>query len=363
MDVYLPLLAGKKVAIVTNQTGMVDDRHLVDTLLSRDVKLLTVFAPEHGFRGDADAGEKIGSYVDPITQINVVSLYGSSRKPRKEDISRHDVILFDIQDVGLRYFTYISTLHYVMQTCAETGVPLIILDRPNPNGMYVDGPVIEEKYRSFVGMHPIPVVHGMTLGELAQMINGEGWIKTDNTCEIKVITCLNYTHASCYELPVKPSPNLPNMRSIYLYPAICCLEGTVVSLGRGTDFPFQIYGHPTFGGLYSFKFTPRSVPGAKNPPLKDKTCYGMDLRTAPDDETVITRGVDLTYVIDCYNAFIRSNSAPQPFFNSMFEKLLGASYIRPMIEAGKTNEQIRVRWQTDVADFRAKRKPYLLYDE
>ncbi len=363
MDVYLPALKGKRVGLVTNHSGRVGERHLVDTLLACGVDLVTVFAPEHGFRGEADAGEKVGSYIDEKTGINVISLYGSSKKPRPADILRHDVILFDIQDVGLRYFTYLSTMHLVMETCAETGVKMIVLDRPNPNGMYVDGPVIEEKYRSFVGMHPIPVVHGMTLGELAGMINGEGWLGEGKICDISVVKCLNYTHATRYELPVKPSPNLPTMRSIYLYPSLCCLEGTVVSVGRGTAAPFEVFGHPAFKGFYKFKFTPRSTAGAKNPPLKDIECYGVDLTLLPDSETIISKGIDLGYVIDCYNTFYKTHTVQTAFFNQMFEKLLGAGYIRMMIEQGASPAQISARWQGDVAQFRTLRKKYLLYTE
>ncbi len=361
IDAYIGGLQGKKVGILTNHTGMVGGRHLVDTLLSLGVNVLAVFAPEHGFRGDADAGEKVGSYVDPKTGVNVISIYGSSRKPKQEDVRKLDVVLFDIQDVGLRYYTYLSSMHLMMETCAETGVPMIVLDRPNPNGMYIDGPVIETKYRSFVGMHPIPVVHGMTLGELAQMINGERWLAGGCTCELTVVPCRNYTHATRYALPVAPSPNLPNMRSVYLYSALCCMEGTVVSIGRGTDFPFQVCGHSALRGNkdFPFTFTPRVGAAAKNPPQKDRLCYGIDLRQLPDDEYVIAHGVDLSYVIACYRAMPQKAD----FFNSMFEKLLGVSYIREMIVAGKSAKEIKARWKNDVESFRTQRKPYLLYEE
>lgn len=359
-DVYLPLLKGKKVGILTNHTSVVGGRHLVDTLLALGIDVRTVFAPEHGFRGEVEAGEKVGTYRDPKTNINVVSVYGSSRKPKLSDVCEHDVILFDIQDVGLRYYTYLSSMHLMMETCAEAGVPMIVLDRPNPNGMYVDGPIIEEKYRSFVGMHPIPVVHGMTLGELAQMINGEGWLDGGKRCELTVIECINYTHSRRYELSIAPSPNLPNMRSIYLYASLCCLEGTVVSLGRGTDFPFQAYGHPGLKGKagFTFRFTPGPNAGAKKPPLDGQTCYGVDLRLSPDNETVIANGVDLAPVIRCYREI-----GGDSFFNPMFEKLLGAGYIRTMIRQGATNEEIRAQWQKEVEDFRIARRPYLLYEE
>ncbi len=362
-DVYLPLLAGKKVGILTNHTGRVGDRHLVDTLLALGIDVRTVFAPEHGFRGNVEAGAKVGSYRDPETGINVVSVYGSNRKPKKEDVCKLDVVLFDIQDVGLRYYTYLSSMHLMMETCAETGVPMIVLDRPNPNGMYADGPVIEEKYRSFVGMHPIPVVHGMTLGELARMINGEGWLGDDKQCLLTVIECVNYYRSMQYVLPIAPSPNLPDMRSVYLYPSLCCFEGTAASMGRGTAFPFQVYGHPGLKGVpgHDFTFVPRPNAGSKTPPLEGQMCYGRDLRNLPGNETVIANGIDLTYVIDCYRV-LRGKLGDQPFFTPMFEKLLGAGYIRRMIVEGRSNDEIRTMWKGDVERFMVQRKPYLLYE-
>ena len=270
---YLPLLEGRRVGIMTNHTGTVGRTHLVDTLRSLGVDIRVVFAPEHGFRGQADAGESVASYRDRKTGIDVVSVYGSTKHPPDSIMQRLDVLLFDIQDVGLRYYTYLSSMHYLMEACAANGKQLIVLDRPNPNGFYVDGPVLEAKHRSFVGMHPIPVVHGMTLGELACMIDGEGWLRDGLRCKLTVIPCRGYTHRSRYRLPTAPSPNLPNMRAVYLYPSLCFFEGTPVSLGRGTDFPFQAYGHPELQG--DFSFTPRSNAGAKNPPLKDKLCHGV----------------------------------------------------------------------------------------
>lgn len=358
MGEYLPLLQGKRVGVLTNHTGLVDGVHLVDTLLAAGIHVKAVFAPEHGFRGNADAGEKVEGFRDPKTNLPVISLYGANRKPRTEDISAVDVMVFDLQDVGLRYYTYLSTLHYLMECCAETGTPLIVLDRPNPNGFYVDGPILDPKYRSFVGMHPIPVVHGMTLGELAGMINGEGWLAGGVRCPLTVIPCRNYTHQTRYSLPVRPSPNLPNMRAVYLYPSLCYFEGTPVSVGRGTDFPFQVFGHPAWKGC-SFSFTPRSVPGAKNPPLKDKVCFGFDLRSAPSDEAVIREGINLKYVIDAY----RRASDKAHFFQPMFEKLIGVAYVRTMIQTGKSAEEIEAMWIDDVARFKKQRKPYLLYEE
>ena len=334
---YLPLLEGRRVGIMTNHTGTVGRTHLVDTLRSLGVDIRVVFAPEHGFRGQADAGESVASYRDRKTGIDVVSVYGSTKRPPDSIMQRLDVLLFDIQDVGLRYYTYLSSMHYLMEACAANGKRLIVLDRPNPNGFYVDGPVLEAKHRSFVGMHPIPVVHGMTLGELARMIDGEGWLRDGLRCKLTVIPCRGYTHRSRYRLPTAPSPNLPNMRAVYLYPSLCFFEGTPISLGRGTDFPFQTYGHPKLQG--DFSFTPRSNAGAKNPPLKDKLCHGVDLRTAPSDERIWERGVDLGYVIDCY----RQLNLGEKFFTPMFDRLIGTDYVRQMILQGAGADRIKAR--------------------
>lgn len=354
---YLPLLEGKRVGILTNHTGMVGRTHLVDTLLALGIDIRVVFAPEHGFRGDADAGESIGNYKDRKTGIDVLSVYGKNKRPQDSVMQKLDVLVFDIQDVGLRYYTYLSSMHYLMEACAANGKELVVLDRPNPNGFYVDGPVLESRHRSFVGMHPIPVVHGMTLGELARMIDGEGWLGEGVHCTPRVIPCANYTHRTRYELPVKPSPNLPNMRAVYLYPSLCFFEGTPVSLGRGTDFPFQVYGHPRMSG--DFAFTPRSNAGAKNPPLKDQPCKGTDLRRYPSDERIWEAGVDLTYVIEAY----RMLDMGEKFFTPMFDKLTGTNYVREMILRGEDARAIRERWQNDVTEFKKRRKPYLLYEE
>lgn len=354
---YLPLLEGRRVGIMTNHTGTVGRTHLVDTLRSLGVDIRVVFAPEHGFRGQADAGESVASYRDRKTGIDVVSVYGSTKRPPDSIMQRLDVLLFDIQDVGLRYYTYLSSMHYLMEACAANGKRLIVLDRPNPNGFYVDGPVLEAKHRSFVGMHPIPVVHGMTLGELARMIDGEGWLRDGLRCKLTVIPCRGYTHRSRYRLPTAPSPNLPNMRAVYLYPSLCFFEGTPVSLGRGTDFPFQAYGHPELQG--DFSFTPRSNAGAKNPPLKDKLCHGVDLRISPSDERIWERGVDLGYVIDCY----RQLNLGEKFFTPMFDRLTGTDYVRQMILQGAGADRIKARWADDVERFKQTRKPYLLYEE
>ena len=354
---YLPLLEGRRVGIMTNHTGTVGRTHLVDTLRSLGVDIRVVFAPEHGFRGQADAGESVASYRDRKTGINVVSVYGSTKRPPDSIMQRLDVLLFDIQDVGLRYYTYLSSMHYLMEACAANGKQLIVLDRPNPNGFYVDGPVLEAKHRSFVGMHPIPVVHGMTLGELARMIDGEGWLRDGLRCKLTVIPCRGYTHRSRYRLPTAPSPNLPNMRAVYLYPSLCFFEGTPVSLGRGTDFPFQAYGHPELQG--DFSFPPRSNAGAKNPPLKDKLCHGVDLRTSPSDERIWEREVDLGYVIDCY----RQLNLGEKFFTPMFDRLTGTDYVRQMILQGAGADRIKASWADDVERFKQTRKPYLLYEE
>ena len=354
---YLPLLEGRRVGIMTNHTGTVGRTHLVDTLRSLGVDIRVVFAPEHGFRGQADAGESVASYRARKTGNDVVWGYGSTQPPPDSIMQRLDVLLFDIQDVGLRYYTYLSSMHYLMEACAANGKQLIVLDRPNPNGFYVDGPVLEAKHRSFVGMHPIPVVHGMTLGELARMIDGEGWLRDGLRCKLTVIPCRGYTHRSRYRLPTAPSPNLPNMRAVYLYPSLCFFEGTPVSLGRGTDFPFQAYGHPELQG--DFSFTPRSNAGAKNPPLKDKLCHGVDLRTAPSDERIWERGVDLGYVIDCY----RQLNLGEKFFTPMFDRLIGTDYVRQMILQGAGADRIKARWADDVERFKQTRKPYLLYEE
>ncbi len=354
---YLPLLKGNRVGVVTNNTGMVGQTHLVDTLLSRGVNIVLVWAPEHGFRGNLGAGEHVSDETDAKTGIRIASLHGSSKKPKAEDVKQCDVVVFDIQDVGLRYYTYLSTLHYVMEACAENDAVLLVLDRPNPNGMYVDGPVLDtSRYRSFVGMHPIPIVHGMTLGELAMMINEEGWLKNGIKCPVVVAKCTGYTRATRYELPVRPSPNLPNMRAIYLYPSLCFFEATPVSVGRGTDFPFQVYGSPGLAG--DFTFTPRPNTGAPSPPQNGKLCRGRDMRTEPDNETLIANGVDLTYLVDCYRQIGNAK-----FLTPFFENLVGVPYVREMIEQGRTAEEIKARWKEDVELFLIERSPYLLYEE
>ena len=355
---YFPLLEGKRVAVMTNQTGIAGDEHLVDLLLRHNHNLVGIFSPEHGFRGTADAGEHVSSSVDEKTGIPIWSLYGSGNgKPSAEKMKAFDILVFDLQDVGLRFYTYYASMARLMDACAEHGKKMIVLDRPNPNGMYVDGPILDMKHKSGVGWLPIPVVHGMTLGELALMINGEGWLPEKRVCDLTVIPCENYTHQTRYVLPIAPSPNLPNNHAIYLYPSTCLFEGTVMSLGRGTPYPFEVYGHPNYKGS-AFSFTPRSMPGARKPPLLNKKCYGVDLRELPDEQ-IITAGFDLSYLIDAY----RNLNIGNKFFTSFFEKLVGVDYIRQEIIAGKTAEEISKRWHCEVEQFKQQRKPYLLYEE
>lgn len=355
-EAYVPQLKGKRIALLSNHTGMVDGRHTLDVMLDNGLNVTTIFSPEHGFRGNADAGEHVKSSVDSKTGIPIASLYeGKTRMPAKAVMDNIDVIVTDIQDVGVRYYTYYITMLDLMNAAAAYGKEFMVLDRPNPNGMTVDGPVLDMKYASGVGRLPIPVVHGMTLGELACMINGEGWLKNAAKVDLSVITCENYTHATRYRLPVAPSPNLPDMKSVYLYPSTCYFEATPVSLGRGTDMPFCVYGHPDMTG-YRFSFTPVSKPGAKNPPQLGKRCFGRDLRNMSEDE-MIAQGVNLEYVIDAY----RRMPAGTRFFTSFFEKLIGSDKIRPMIESGKTAIEIKQSWAGDVEEFKRRRAPYLLY--
>ncbi len=355
---YFPLLEGKRIAIFSNHTGMIGNKHLLDVLLENQFNVVAIFSPEHGFRGDADAGEHVSSSVDSKTGVPILSLYdGKLGKPSEASMNKFDLLIVDIQDVGLRYYTYYASMCRLMDACAEYGKKMLILDRPNPNGHYVDGPLLDMKHKSGVGWLPIPVVHGMTLGELALMVNGEHWLPESRTCDVTVIPCKNYTHQTKYRLPIPPSPNLPNMTSVYLYPSTCYFEATPVSLGRGTDKPFQVYGHPDMKG-YSYSFTPRSIPGAKNPPQLNKLCHGVDL-SGMSDEEIWKRGLDLSYVIDAY----RNLNIGDKFFTSFFEKLIGVDYVRRMIEDGKDADEIKACWQDDVKKFKEQRKPYLLYAE
>lgn len=355
---YLPILKNKRVAIFSNHTGMVGNKHLLDVLLENKVNVVAIFSPEHGFRGDADAGEHVSNSVDKKTGVPILSLYdGKTGKPSKESMQKFDLLIVDIQDVGLRFYTYYASMVRLMDACAETNRKMLILDRPNPNGHYVDGPILDMKHKSGVGWLPIPIVHGMTLGELAGMVNGERWLPASRICDVTVIPCKNYTHQTMYQLPIPPSPNLPNMKSIYLYPSTCFFEATPVSLGRGTSLPFQVYGHPNMKG-YDYSFTPRSLPGAKNPPQLNKLCYGVNLSGLSDEE-IWKKGVDLSYVIDAYTNLNMNDH----FFRPFFELLVGRDYVRKMIEEGKSADEIKAMWQEDVATFKIQRKPYLLYQE
>ncbi len=357
-NLYLPLLQGKRVALLSNQTGTVGNTHVLDILLDKGINVVTIFSPEHGFRGTADAGEHVSSSVDEKTGIPIASLYdGGLPMPAKESMDLFDVVVFDLQDVGLRFYTYYVTMCRMMDACIIYNKEMIVLDRPNPNIMYVDGPILDMKLKSGVGYLPIPTVYGMTLGELAQMAMGEGWLKDGKTLPLTVIPCDNYTRNTRYRLPVAPSPNLPNMLSIYLYPSICYFEGTPVSLGRGTDWPFQVYGHPDMKG-HSFKFTPTSRPGAKTPPQMDQLCYGTDLHLMSEDDA-IKEQINLNYVIDAY----QSTRLGKQFFTSFFDKLMGRSDIKQMIMDGKSNDEIRATWKDDVDKFKKQRAPYLIYKD
>ena len=354
---YTDKIRGKKIAILANQTSKIGKRHIVDSLYSLNMDITGIFAPEHGFRGDEGAGEVIKNNTDTKTGIKIVSMYGGKNEELINSTVRNsDIVIVDIQDVGTRFYTYYITMLKLMNKCAAYGKTMMILDRPNPTGHYVDGPILNMKYKSGVGALPIPIVHGMTLGELARMINGEGWLKDGKKCRLEVITCKNYTHRSFYELPVPPSPNLPDMTAIYLYPSICYFEGTPVSLGRGTDKPFKVYGHPAMTGPYNF--TPRSMKSAPNPPCKDKLCHGYDLSGIPVGKLKEMK-IDLSYVIEAYN----NSKLGDKFFTSFFELLVGVDYVRTMIKEGKSAEEISLMWQDDVARFKEQRRPYLLYEE
>lgn len=355
-ELYTTALRGLRVALVANQTSIAGDRHLVDVLISEGIDIKVIFAPEHGFRNMADAGETISDGKDTQTGLPVISLYGNHRKPYANDLKEIDIVVFDIQDVGARFYTYISTMHYVMESCAENSVRFMVLDRPNPNGFYVDGNILDTAYSSFVGMHPVPVNHGMTVGEYAMMINGEGWLKGGVKCDLSVIKCKNYDHNSYYYLPVVPSPNLPNQTSVYLYPSLCFFEGTAVSCGRGTDFPFQAFGHPGLPDR-GFSFTPESKPGATNPPLQGKLCYGTDLRNAIGEGIVPRPLLNLEWLTGAYRDFPDKDS----FFNNYFDTLAGGPVLREQIQRGMTAEQIRASWREDLERFEKIRAKYLLY--
>jgi uncharacterized protein YbbC (DUF1343 family) len=356
IELYKSIIEGKSVAVVANQTSKIGSTHLVDTLFSIGINIKVIFAPEHGFRDLADAGESIENSKDTETGVPIISLYGSHLKPTPLDLKGIDVVIFDIQDVGTRFYTYISTLHYILESCAENHVECLVLDRPNPNGFYFDGNILDTTYKSFVGMDPIPVVHGMTVGEYSNMLNGEGWLKKGVKCDLVVINCKNYTHKTLYELPVRPSPNLPNQTSVYLYPSICFFEGTAVSLGRGTSFPFQVFGSPELPDK-GFSFIPESLPGAKNPLLLGEKCFGTDLRDAMKRNLVPKPELNLEWLISAYKDFPDKDK----FFNSYFDVLAGGPVLRKQIQKGMTSEQIRATWKDGLAKFAKIREKYLLY--
>lgn len=359
-DNYAALLKGKKVGIVTNQTGIVTSDngkiiYVVDFLLDKKIDIKKIYAPEHGFRGTADAGELIKDGKDTQTGLPIISLYGNNKKPKDEQLQGIDVMVFDLQDVGARFYTYISTLHYIIEACAENNIPLIVFDRPNPNGGIIDGPILEKENTSFIGMHAIPVLHGMTIGEYAQMINGEKWTKNTTPCKLTVISCSNYNRNMLYHLPVKPSPNLPNDQAINLYASLCFFEGTNISLGRGTEKQFQIYGSPNLpGAKFTYSFTPQPNVGSKEPPLKGIKCFGEDLSKAEK-----VKRLELKWLIKAYN----NTTDKSKFFIPFFTKLAGTTKLQEQIVSGKSEDQIRESWKDGLTRFKAMRKKYLIYTE
>lgn len=353
---YMPLLRGRRVAVLANHTAMFSaEEHLVDMLCREEIDLVGIFSPEHGFRGSVEAGASVGNSVDERTGVPILSLYdGRTQRPSDAVMRSFDVLVVDMQDVGLRFYTYYISMIRMMDACADFGRSVVVLDRPNPNGSYVDGPILDMRYRSGVGWLPIPIVHGMTMGELARMAVGEGWSKR---VDLSVVPCRNYTRSTRYMLPLAPSPNLPTQHSIYLYPSMCLFEGTVVSLGRGTDAPFEIYGHPEMKGR-DFSFTPQPNAGSSAPPHKGRLCYGVDLREVPDEE-ILSEGLTLRYVIDAY----RDLDMGERFFTPMFEKLVGVDWVRRMIVDGASADEIEARWRSDAERFERQRAPYLLYED
>ncbi|MDX9941584.1 MAG: DUF1343 domain-containing protein [Bacteroidales bacterium] len=359
-DQYFPLLAGKRLAVAANHTSMIGEVHLVDTLRSAGFNVVKVFSPEHGFRGTAAAGELVDSGLDERTGIPVVSLYGANRRPRPEQLADVDLILIDLQDVGMRFYTYISTMSMIMQTAARVGKAVMVLDRPNPHGHYIDGPLLDPKYGSFVGLHPVPVVHGMTMGEYALMVKGEGWLGYQAECDLTVIPVENYTHNDLYQLPVAPSPNLPNMQAVYLYPSLCFFEGTVISIGRGTPMPFQVFGNPWLPAQkFPFTFVPQSLAAAPNPPALGETCNGKDLRNLPLEDLMAGRQIDLSYLLEAF----RNYPEKDKFFNNYFDRLAGNNLLRNQVLAGQTEAQIRESWKPGLEEFKKIRVKYLLYPD
>ena len=355
---YLPLIKGKSVAIVANQSSNIGKTHLVDSLLSLHIKIKKVFCPEHGFRGQVDAGKAVATEKDPKTGLTIVTLYGKNKKPLPEDLMGVDIVMFDIQDVGVRFYTYLSTLHYVMEACAENKKELIVLDRPNPNGFFVDGPVLDTAFKSFLGLDPVPLVYGMTIGEYAKMLNGEGWLKNGEKCNLKVIELAGYSHRDLYELPVRPSPNLPNMTAVYLYPSLGLFEGTIVSVGRGTDLPFQVIGYPGIPNA-PYQFTPVSKPAAKDPKYMGQECHGYNLVDFGSQYMKNLKKIYLFWLIGTYT----SCSDKEHFFDNNFNFHAGNATLQQQIKEGKTEDQIRETWQPALNVFKTIRKKYLLYSD
>ena len=355
---YLPLLKGKSVAIAANQSSTIKQTHLVDSLVALGVKVKKVFCPEHGFRGTVDAGKKVKTYKDAKTGLPIISLYGKNKKPQPADLQDVDVVVFDIQDVGVRFYTYLSTLHYLMEACAENNKTIIVLDRPNPNGYYIDGPIMEDAYTSFLGLHPVPIVYGLTIGEYAQMINGEGWLKGNVKCDLKVITLVNYTHSDYYELPIRPSPNLPNMPSVYLYPSLGLFEGTVVSVGRGTDMPFQVIGHPTLKET-TYSFTPKPQSGAMAPKYNGQVCYGFNLYEFGKEYMKDTKKIYLYWLLGTY----KNTPDKTTFFDENFNYHAGNATLQKQVKDGVSETDIRASWQDGIKKFKTVRKKYLLYKD
>lgn len=355
---YVPLLKNKRVGLVVNHSSRVGDTHLIDSLLSLEVDIIRIFTPEHGFTGKADAGEKVED--GKRDEIPLVSLYGEKKRPDDKDLEDVDILVFDLQDVGVRFYTYISTLHYVMEAAGENNIPLLVLDRPNPNGHYVDGPVLEAEFQSFVGMHPIPVVYGMTIGELARMINGEAWLKNGVACDLSVIKNANYSHLMYYSLPIPPSPNLKDDLAIALYPSLCFFEGTPISVGRGTEKPFTVFGHPSFEKM-TYSFTPTPGVGALRPKLQGELCYGVDLSTLSLVDFRAKGKLELSWLIDTYHSWTAEDAFFNP--NGWFDQLAGTEKFRKMMEEGANEEEIRASWQNDINKFKMLRKRYLLYDD
>ncbi len=355
---YLPLLKNKTVALVVNQTSTINNTHLVDSLKKAGVNIQIIFAPEHGFRGNASAGTHVNSGIDERTGIKIISLYGSHKKPTPEDLKNIQQVVFDIQDVGVRFYTYISTMHYVMEACAENNIPFLVLDRPNPNGHYVDGPILDTAYRSFIGMHPVPIVHGCTIGEIAKMINGEGWLKNKMKCNLSIINCKYYNHLLPYVLPIKPSPNLQTQSAIYLYPSLGLFEGTLVSIGQGTDKPYQCFGSPDLG-WGNLKYRPSSIPGvAERPKFMGFECIGFDLTWYGYEKARYDSGLNLNWLMLMY----RCSADKNKFFTDFFDKLAGTNQLRLQILAGKNVTEIKQSWQKDLETYKQMRKKYLLYE-